>query len=48
MGKPVDNIMDDLELENYKFGDLIIGDFVDDYFNNTFKVFLNLNFLNSN
>ncbi|KAL7080103.1 hypothetical protein ACQ4LE_000441 [Meloidogyne hapla] len=37
LGKPVDFIMDNLELENKKYGDLLIGDFTDNYYNNTFK-----------
>ncbi|KAL7070375.1 hypothetical protein ACQ4LE_010357, partial [Meloidogyne hapla] len=44
LGKPIDSIMDNLELENQKYGDLIIGDFIDNYFNNTFKFIHSIGF----
>ncbi|KAF7629301.1 Hexosyltransferase [Meloidogyne graminicola] len=45
MGKPLDfTLLYNLELENNKFGDLIIGDFIDNYFNNTFKFIHSIGF----
>nr|CAD2189208.1 unnamed protein product [Meloidogyne enterolobii] len=43
-GKPVDFVMDNLELENKKYEDLIIGDFIDNYFNNTLKFIYSIKF----